>query len=238
MRKGILVLLTTLITSLTHANNSLAATIEYQIRNIKTGSPIISVNESSGSEGGELIKTTSYQALSGGANQKEVIRFDEPSNTLKTYHYDDFATGEMWDVKVGKGEARVELRTNTGASVSAKVIPWQDGVIVGRQIPDFLLKNWTSLTQGGETLSFELYVPFRQEIIGFQAKVTASDARTSEYVITAEPRNWLLRKLAPSIVFTIRGPQNPATEPTILKFRGPCPVDFDGVKNQLIEILF
>ncbi len=236
--KGILVLLTTLIPNLVTSTAAAVATIDYQIRQGASGPAIISVKETTETTGSEVVKATSYQALQGSATQKEVMRLNARGDALLSYHYDDHATGEMWDVAVGDGKAKVQLRSKTGAKVEEKVIAWPSGVIVGRQIPDFILQNWQSLAVKGESLHFDLYVPFRLEVISFQIKVSSTDSTLNERTVTAEPRNWLLRKLAPSINFTIRDGVVNGSEPTIARFRGPCPVDYDGVKNQLVNILF
>jgi hypothetical protein len=196
-----------------------------------THKPLVRGEEHVTRDGGDLVKHTVYKTLDGEAAQVEDARYNADSLKLATYHFEDHLSGETADVKVKDGHAHVQYRDDAKSEMKQDDIDWGPDAISGKALPEMILRNWDKLA-GGAAIPFELYVPFRLECMAFQA--VRKPLPDGQVAIVVEPRNWMIRQLAPQITFVFSA----ATPPKLALYRGPSMVDIAGESNKKVEIVF
>lgn len=152
--------------------------------------------------------------------------------TTVSYRSENYLTGEFSEVLVSGRKAKVCYRADASEELSSKEINWGERTFAGSSVPIFIVKHWTSI-KAGESLDFELYVPFREETLGFKLTPKFGSApRTVK--VQAEARNWLIRQFAPTISFTfVDGP-----EPVMTAYEGPTQLAINGDRMVRVQIDF
>ena len=212
--------------------NGMVAT--YRIHETGNEQPALRAEARSSLDSGVASMTTRYWTPANDTNLCgiETVRYLPESLATVGYYCEDHSLGEVAEVSVKDGKARASYRPNTTAAVKHAELPWTPNTFVGSALPIVMVKHWAELREG-KTVDFDLYVPFRLEIVGFRL-MRQADTTPNRIKIIAEARNWLIRQFAPSISFTFVD-QNP---PTMASFSGPAPVSFGGESHKPVTIDF
>lgn len=214
-----------------------AVTVGFEFLDPKTQAPLVKGVERLEQDGAMVVKHTEYKALEGDkVAQTEDSRYAADSLALDFYHFEDKQTGEMADVRVKDGKAQVQYRADKDADVKTGEIDWTARSLSGKAIPELIQRHWKELL-AGDTVIFDLYVPFRLETYTFRARMDGEPAAKDDgkpVTIRIEPKNWLVRQVAPSIDFVWKT----EPQPRLVRYRGPSMVDIAGEKNRKVEIRF
>lgn len=194
------------------------------------------------------LKKMVYLRLDGGGSpgveSPQVVETlaQDPKGQLVNYHYLDPKTGELLDVAVDHGKAKVVSKSSHKGSPVHLSLPWTAKSLVGAQIADYIQDHWEVLASG-KPLSFELFVPFRRGFFGFQAESSPMDPK-GRIRVKVLASSWMIRAFAPSIELDYQcqstgpsgGCRGPSQGLTLVAYRGPAPLELLGSRHPTVRL--
>jgi hypothetical protein len=207
------------------------AAVSYALTLPGDSSPVYEAQSRSGLTDGIGSMTTRYVQ---GTTLAGIETWTYVPRLLSTVSYrcENYLNGEFTEVTVSGLKAKVIYRPNASEEHITKEVTWTDRTFAGNALPVFIVKNWDKIKKG-ESIEFDLFVPFRQETLAFKLTPQfASAPRTIK--VMAEARNWLIRQFAPTISFTFVD----GVEPTMTAYDGPTQLAINGDRLARIKIDF
>lgn len=223
--------------SLVLGHNALAAQerVRFEIRDPETRELYFRGEEIRSRQAGEIRKETLFRDARGQATHREVTHYRAKDHAILKYGYEDYLTGGETSIVKRGSELETRYREAKGSDLREAALPEKPDLLATSVVEEWVRARW-SLLLTQRKLRFALLFPQRGQSIDFQVRVQESPQAGAEelIVIVAEPRNLVLRWLAPPIEFSYR---NPGT-PRLVRFRGPSPTPIKGQKNKILDIFF
>ncbi len=207
------------------------AAVSYAITSQDGSKPVYEAQSRSGLVDGIASMTTRYvqgTKLAG----VEIWTYVPRLLTTVSYRSENYLTGELSEALVSGRKAKVCYRADASDELNSKEIPWTERTFAGSSVPIFVVKHWDRI-KAGESLEFDLFVPFRQEALSFKLTPQFGSAPRTVKVL-AEARNWLIRQFAPNIAFTFVD----GDEPMMTGYEGPTQLAVNGDRLARVQIDF
>jgi len=209
--------------------------MEFQIRDPATREVFFKGYEKFTENGPSARKETFFYDSS----SKEVLIEDAVYNR-ETLRMESFMsrsqlTGEETILKSEGNAIKVRYRAEGDDPFKETTLAWTTDTFHGKAFDDLIVRNWDSLMQG-QTLKFDLILPFRLESRGFQIFHSRRLNREGQdlEVFSLQPQNFLLRAFVPKMEFLYaRGPK-----PQLKIFTGPSGIPIQGETNRMVEIIY
>ena len=200
-----------------------------------TRTPLVLGEDELRREGGIAVRTTTYRDPAHAVIGRETCRYDATTLALEAFTFEDLQLGERSEVTVRDGRAAVSYRDGAGAGARTAEIAWSTGACSPRLLGDLIVSRWDELRKTGE-LSFEMYVPFLLQTVGFRLRMTAG-TEDGSWRVRAEPKGFVLRRFVPRIEVSFADADD-GGGPRLVGYKGPAAVAIGGVRFKPIEVVF
>ncbi len=182
-----------------------------------------------------LLRETRFYDLKGSLVFQEVTELTRADDSLLSYRFQDLLGGGQTSLVRKDNEVVSEHQEEKSSAAQKARFAIRRDLLAPAQVEAFIQRNWEAILSK-KTLEFEMIVPQRSASYGFEVLLKDQEERAGKrlYRIVMQPRNFLLRLLAPKLeLLWIADPA-----PHMVLFRGPSPALIRGEKNRILDIEF
>ena len=206
----------------------------FEIRDAKTQELYFKAFDTWRKTGSELTRETLYFDLQNHQTNHEWTRYNPQSLLLSAFHFEDSADGNEAHIERKDATLTVSWRQGLKGQTARAALDFRPDMIPSSLVEARIQQGWAQLL-AGQPLNIELIVPQRQSTYAFEIVPRARQQIEGEerLLLSAQPRNILLRLLAPRLEF-----QYSVATGTLRSFTGPSPTRIRGEEQRPLTLVY